>query len=88
MQVVKKGILPEPIPATERSKLPDLVPWEALQATERSLTFRVLFPDPKTISAEEGSVDKLFISMDLAAFKATNGRYIPNGSQINRNLPA
>ena len=56
--------------------------------TERSLSFRVLFQDPSLISAEDGSTDTLFISMDLASFKATDGRYIPDGSQIKRNLPA
>ena len=26
--------------------------------------------------------------MDLAEYKAVNGKYIPDGSQIKRNLPA
>ena len=46
MQVVEEGKLPEPIPALEREKLPDIVSWEALSFTDRSLTFRVLFSDP------------------------------------------
>ena len=53
MQIVRRGTLPEPIPKTERSKLPDLVDWEALQFTERSLTFRILFKDPTLISAND-----------------------------------
>ena len=88
MQIVKRGTLPEPIPKTERSKLPDLVTWEALQVTERSLTFRVLFSDPTLISANEGSIDVLFISLNLAAYKGIDGRFIPDNSQIRRNLPA
>ena len=30
MQIVRRGTLPEPIPKTDRNKLPDLVDWEAL----------------------------------------------------------
>ena len=80
MQVVPKGTLPEPLPETERSVISDIVPWEALSVTEYSMTFRVLFPDPKIISAEEDSTDTLFVTLDLAAFKALDGKYIPNGS--------
>ena len=80
MQVVPKGTLPEPLPETERSAIPDIVPWEALSVTEYSMSFRVLFPDPKIISAEEDSTDTLFVTLDLADFKASDGRYIPNGS--------
>ena len=88
MQVVPKGSLPEPLPETERNQVPDIVPWEALSVTEYSLTVRVLFPDPTKISAEEDSTNTLFITLDLASYKAIDGRYIPNGSQIQRNLPA
>ena len=30
----------------------------------------------------------LYISLDLAAYKGIDGRYIPDSSQIKRNLPA
>ena len=80
MQVAPKGTLPEPLPEIERSEIPDVVPWEALDVTEISMTFRVLFPDAKIISAEEDSTDTLFVTLDLADFKASDGRYIPNGS--------
>ena len=80
MQVVPEGTLPEPMPETERSKLPDIVPWEALDITEKIMTFRVLFPDTKIISAEEGATDTLFVTLDLADFKTENDLYIPNGS--------
>ena len=80
MQIAPEGILPEPLPETERSEIPDIVPWEALDVTENSMTFRVLFPDTKIISAEEDSTDTLFITLDLADFKTEDDRYIPNGS--------
>ena len=80
MQVVPKGTLPEPLPETERSEIADVVPWEALDVTEISMTFRVLFPDAEIISAEEDSTDTLFVTLDLADFKASDGRYIPDGS--------
>ena len=80
MQIAPEGTLPEPLPETGRSELPDIVPWEALDVTEISMTFRVLFPDAKIISAEEDSTDTLFITLDLADFKTEDDRYIPNGS--------
>ena len=80
MQIAPEGTLPEPLPETERSELPDIVPWEALDVTEISMTFRVLFPDAKIISAEEDSTDTLFVTLDLADFKASDDKYIPNGS--------
>ena len=80
MQIAPEGTLPEPLPETGRSELPDIVPWEALDVTDISMTFRVLFPDAKIISAEEDSTDTLFITLDLADFKTEDDRYIPNGS--------
>lgn len=52
------------------------------------MTFRLKFADPSKISAKDGSTDTLFITFDLAAFKTVSGKFIPNGSQIKRNLPA
>lgn len=75
--------------AEERAAFPDVVDWEALSVTDRSLTFRVLFANPLIISADEGMTDTLFVTINLAAFKSLEGNiYIPDGSQIKRNLPA
>ena len=54
--------------AKERASFKDVVDWEALYVTDRSLTFRVLFADPLKISADESTTDTLFISMNLAEF--------------------
>jgi len=88
MQVNPEKAIPEPIPTTGRENLLDIVKWEALSVKERILTFRLLFEDASKISAEEGRVDTLCVTLDLAAFKTTDGKYIPDGSQIKRNLPA
>lgn len=88
MQVNPEKTIPEPIPANGREKLPDIVKWEALSVKERILTFRLLFDDASKISSEEGKVDTLCVTLDLAAFKSVDGKYIPDGSQIKRNLPA
>ena len=69
--------------AQERASFEDIVDWEALDVTERSLTFRVLFKDSAIISPEEGIIDTLFVTMNLAQFKSEDGGiYIPDGSQI------
>ena len=88
MQVVSEGSLPEPLPAKERSDLQDVVDWEANFVSDRLLIFRVLFKDPSKISASESTTNTLIVTMDLAAFESLEGKFIPDGSQIKRNLPA
>ena len=65
-----------------------IVDWEAKEVTSKKMVFRILFEDTDQISVDEESTNTLYVTLNLESFKTTLGQYIPEGTQIDRNLPA
>ena len=65
-----------------------LTDWEAIEASESAIVFRILFDEPDLITVTTEKPTKLTLTLNLQEFtSAENESTVPKGSNLEYDLP-
>ena len=54
--------------------------------SETHIEFRMIFPEPDQVSLSK-TTDTVHVTLNISVLKTSEGEYIPDGSQLSRELP-